>query len=96
MENSKKGLLPMSHGTLLCKNQCPKTTGEQVEMSTVPYASAIGSVMYGMICTRPDVSYALSICSKCQSNPGMIRWAAFENIFEVSKENQGLVPSVRR
>ena len=52
MENSKKGLLPMSHGTVLCKSQCPQTTGEQVEMSIVPFASAIGSVMYAMICTR--------------------------------------------
>ena len=72
MENSKKGLLPMSHGAVLCKSQCPQTTGEQVEMSIVPFASAIASVMYAMICTRPDVSYALSICSKYQSNPAMI------------------------
>src|SRR3954463_10717899 len=64
MEKSKKGFLPMSHGVVLCKSQCPKTTEEQVEMSTVPYASAIGSIMYAMVCIRPDVSYALSICSK--------------------------------
>jgi hypothetical protein len=35
-----------------------------------PYASAIGSIMYAMICTRPDVSYALRVTSKYQSNPG--------------------------
>ena len=63
MENSKKGLLPMLHGAVLCKNQRPQTTGEQVEMSDVPFASTIGSVMYAMICTRPDVSYAPIICS---------------------------------
>ena len=28
MENAKKGLLPMSHGTVLSKNQCPQTTDE--------------------------------------------------------------------
>src|SRR3954467_9365473 len=55
MESSKKGLLPMSHGVVLYKSQCPKNADEQVEVSTVPYASAIGSVMYVMICTRPDV-----------------------------------------
>src|SRR4051812_31698449 len=38
MENLKKGFLPMSHGVVLCKSQCPKNTEEQVEMSTVPYA----------------------------------------------------------
>jgi len=39
-------------------------------MSKVPYALAIGSIMYAMICTRPDVSYALSIASRYQNNPG--------------------------
>src|SRR3954462_2826725 len=69
MESSRKGLLPISHGVVLCKRQCPRNVDEQVEMSTVPYASAIGSVSSAMICTRLDVSYALSVCSKYQSNP---------------------------
>ncbi|GJW28493.1 hypothetical protein Tco_0045368 [Tanacetum coccineum] len=30
-------------------------------MSRVPYASAIGSIMYAITCTRPDVSFALSM-----------------------------------
>ena len=82
MENSKKGFLPMSHGTVLSKNQCPKTTDERVQMSTVPYASAIGSIMYAMICTRPDVSFALSVSSRYQSNPGMGHWTAVKNILK--------------
>ncbi|GJR98351.1 retrotransposon protein, putative, ty1-copia subclass [Tanacetum coccineum] len=36
----------------------------------VPYASAIGSIMYAMTCTRPDVSFALSMVSRHQQNPG--------------------------
>ena len=55
LENSKKGLLPISYGTVLCKSQCPQATGEQVDMSIVPFALAIRSVMCAMICTRPDV-----------------------------------------
>ena len=72
----------MSHGVVLCKSQCPQTTGEQVEMSIVPFASAIGSVIYAMIFTRPDVSYALSIFCKYQSDPGMIPWVAVKNILK--------------
>ena len=45
MENSKKGLLPMSHCVVLCKSQCPQTTGEHVDLSDVPFTSAIRSVM---------------------------------------------------
>jgi hypothetical protein len=59
MEQSKKGFLPMSHGIHLSKTQCPSTTDELDLMSKVPYASAVGSIMYTMISTRPDV------CFKC-------------------------------
>ena len=61
MEEAKKGFLPMSHGIHLSKTQCPSTADERDRMSRVPYASAIGSIMYAMISTRPDVSYALSM-----------------------------------
>ena len=39
-------------------------------MSLIPYASTMGSIMYSMICTRPDVSYALSITSRYPSDLG--------------------------
>jgi hypothetical protein len=51
MEKSKKGLLPMSHGLVLSKRQCPQSAEEHANMSVTPYASAIGSIMYAMICT---------------------------------------------
>ena len=70
MQDSKRGYLPMSHGITLSKSQCPNTKDERERMSKIPYASAIGSIMYAMLCTRPDVSYALSITSRYQSNPG--------------------------
>ncbi|KAK8691127.1 hypothetical protein V6N13_074646 [Hibiscus sabdariffa] len=49
---------------------CPSTPQERERMSQIPYASAIGSIMYAMICTRPDLSYALSMTSRYQANPG--------------------------
>ena len=82
MEQSKKGFLPMSHGIHLSKTQCPTTTDERERMSKVPYASAIGSIMYAMISTRPDVSYALSVTSRHQTNPGESHWTAVKNILK--------------
>ena len=82
MENAKKGFLPVSHGQSLSKSQCPKTTDEREHMNKVPYASAIGSIMYAMICTRPDVSYALSVTSRYQSDPGVDHWTAVKNILK--------------
>ena len=64
MENSKRGFLPMSHGKSLSVTQCPKTREERAKIDGIPYASAIGSIMYAMLCTRPDVSYALSMTSR--------------------------------
>ena len=70
MESSKKGFLPMTHGVRLSKTQCPESADERSRMDMIPYASAVGSIMYAMICTRPDVSYALSVTSRYQSDPG--------------------------
>ncbi|KAK8686456.1 hypothetical protein V6N13_125481 [Hibiscus sabdariffa] len=49
---------------------CPSTPQEREQMSQVPYASAIGSIMYVMICTCSDLSYALSMTSRYQANSG--------------------------
>ena len=80
MESSKKGFLPMSHGVKLSKTQCPSTTDERSRMSAIPYASAVRSIMYAMICTRPDVSYALSVTSRYQADPGE-SWPVKSNSF---------------
>ncbi|KAK8593699.1 hypothetical protein V6N12_045774 [Hibiscus sabdariffa] len=74
MEESKRGFLPMRHGISLSKEMCPLTPQERERMSQIPYASAIGSIMYAMICTRPDLSYALSMTSRYQANPGVVSW----------------------
>jgi hypothetical protein len=69
MEEAKKGFLPMSHGIHFSKTQCPSTTDEREPMSRIPYASAIGSIIYAMICTHPDISYAHSVTTRYQSDP---------------------------
>ncbi|GKA11307.1 hypothetical protein Tco_0690740 [Tanacetum coccineum] len=61
MKNSKKGNLPLHHGIKISSDLCPNTDDELEKMSRVPYASAIGSIMYAMTCTRHDVSFALSM-----------------------------------
>ena len=64
MENSKRGLLPLRHGINLSKKMCPNTPEEIQRMSKIPYASAIGSLMYVMLCTRPDIALAVSVMSR--------------------------------
>ncbi|KAK8708413.1 hypothetical protein V6N13_059455 [Hibiscus sabdariffa] len=82
MEKSKRGFLPMRHGISLSKEMCPSTPQERERMSQIPYASAIGSIMYAMICTRPDLSYAVSMTSRYQVNPGEGHWTVVKNILK--------------
>lgn len=82
MQDSKRGALPMQHGISLSKSQCPTTLDEVKRMSGIRYASAIGSIMYAMLCTRPDVAYALSMTSRYQHNPGECHWTAVKNILK--------------
>ncbi|KAK8708348.1 hypothetical protein V6N13_059390 [Hibiscus sabdariffa] len=82
MEESKRGFLPMRHGISLSKEMCPSTPQERERMSQIPYASAIGSIMYVMICTRPDLSYPLSMTSRYQANPGESHWTAVKKILK--------------
>ena len=43
-------------------------------MAKVPYASAVGSLMYAMVCTRPDIAQAVVVVSWFMSNPGKDHW----------------------
>ncbi|KAG8472574.1 hypothetical protein CXB51_034372 [Gossypium anomalum] len=47
-------------------------------MSHVPYSSAVGSLMYAMVCSRPDLSYAVSAVSRYMANPGKEHWKAVQ------------------
>ncbi|GJS07042.1 retrotransposon protein, putative, ty1-copia subclass [Tanacetum coccineum] len=58
MENSKKGYTLMMEKPDYRKSQGAKTPTEVQRMQRVPYASAIGSIMYAVRCTRPDVAFA--------------------------------------
>jgi hypothetical protein len=72
----------MSYDITLSKKQCPLEPNEQERLGGVRYASAIGSIMYAMLCTRPDVSYALSVMSRYQSNYGEAHWTIVKNILK--------------
>ncbi|GJU21308.1 hypothetical protein Tco_1154650 [Tanacetum coccineum] len=68
MENSKRGSIPMQEKLRLSKSQGASTPAELKRMQNVPYASAVGSIMYDVRCTRPDVAFAQNITSQFQQN----------------------------
>ena len=40
---------------------------EKAEIEKIPYASAVGSLMYAMIATRPDIAFAVGVVSRTQA-----------------------------
>ena len=59
--------MPISLEVKLYVEQCPKTHGEEEEIPCVPYASAFGSLMYEMVCTRSDITHAVEVLSLCKN-----------------------------
>src|SRR5512136_826046 len=81
----------MSHGLPLSVSQCLQTREQRDKMIEIPYASAIGSIMYAMLCTRPDVSYALSMTSRFQKDPGVDHWTAVKNILKYLRRTKDVI-----
>ena len=69
MEGSKKGFVLFRVGISLSSNQRSKTQAEIVRMRGIPYTSAVGSLMYAMLYTRPDICFAMGMVSRYQSDP---------------------------
>ena len=54
-------------------------------MIHVPYASAVGSLMYAIVCTRPDLSQAVSMVSRYMYDPEQGHWEAVKWILRYIK-----------
>ncbi|KAL0342640.1 UNVERIFIED_CONTAM: Retrovirus-related Pol polyprotein from transposon TNT 1-94 [Sesamum calycinum] len=70
--------VPLAAHFQLCKEQSPKNETETEQMKNIPYSNAIGSVMYLMVSTRPDIAYAVSCLSRYMSNAGLPHWEALK------------------
>ncbi|GJW21961.1 retrotransposon protein, putative, ty1-copia subclass [Tanacetum coccineum] len=90
LENSKRGSIPMQDKLRLSKSQGASTPAELKRMQSVPYASAVGSIMYAVRCTRPDVAFAQNITSRFQQNPGDLHWTTVKNILKYLRNTKDM------
>jgi hypothetical protein len=58
----------------------PKTNSERMTMSDKPYRPILGSVMWGQLATRPDLSFSVSLLARFQANPGINHWNALMHV----------------
>ncbi|KZV56018.1 hypothetical protein F511_12717 [Dorcoceras hygrometricum] len=85
--------VPLAAHFMLNKEQCPKSETDINSMRNVPYSNAIGSVMYMMVSTRPDIAYSVSCLSRYMANPGVVHWNAVKWLLRYLKHslNYGLM-----
>ena len=51
-------------------------------MAHVRYASAIGSLMYAMVCTAPYIAHAVGVLSRYMMTPGKEHWTTIKRVFK--------------
>ncbi|GJX45046.1 retrotransposon protein, putative, ty1-copia subclass [Tanacetum coccineum] len=90
MDNSKRGTIPMQEKLDLNKSQGAQTPKEVNRMKNIPYVSAVGSIMYAVRCTRPDVAFAQNLTSRFQQNPGELHWTAVKNILKYLRNTKDM------
>ena len=69
MKHAKPIGTPLGGHFKLSKKSCPSSMKEKENMASVPYSSAIGSLMYAMVCRRPDIAHAVDVVNRFMVNP---------------------------
>nr|GFC51744.1 retrovirus-related Pol polyprotein from transposon TNT 1-94 [Tanacetum cinerariifolium] len=72
---------PLTPNFKLTDKDCPSSKKNIEKMDRFPYTSVVGSLMYAMVCTRPDLAHAVCVVSRFLSNPGKKHWEAVKWIF---------------
>ena len=85
MNYGKQVQTPLASHFKLSAAQCPQTEAEQQKMACIPYSSAVGSLMYAMVLTRPDISHDVSLVSRFMANPGYEHWRVVQWIMRYLK-----------
>jgi len=85
MGNYKVVFAPFASHFRLSAKSCAQSKEDIEKMSYVPYSSAVGSLMYAMVCTRPDLSHAMSVVSHYMHNLGKDHWVAMKWILRYVK-----------
>nr|GEZ87294.1 retrovirus-related Pol polyprotein from transposon TNT 1-94 [Tanacetum cinerariifolium] len=81
IDNRKSVKMPLGGHFKLSLKDCPVRDCDVERMSKVPYTNAVG-LMYLMVCTRPDIAYAVNVVSRYLSNPGKNHWEAVKWILK--------------
>ncbi|RDX64612.1 hypothetical protein CR513_56816, partial [Mucuna pruriens] len=96
MKDSKPRDTPIAKGDKFSLKQCPNNDLERNEMQKIPYALAVGSLMYAQVCTRPDIAFVVGVLSRYLSDPGMQHWKAVKRVMRYLRRTKGHMLTYRK
>ncbi|KAH9316598.1 hypothetical protein KI387_025225, partial [Taxus chinensis] len=82
---------PLAGHFKLSKEKCPNIEQERNQISNVPYSSAVDSLMYAMVCNRPDIYHAVGAVSRFMSDLGKEHWQAVKWILRYLRGTMGKI-----
>lgn len=85
LQDAKPVTVPIAHHFKLSKAHSPKTEEDKKHMQNIPYSNAVGSLMYGMTCSRLDLAFAMSTVSRYMCDPGKPHWEVVKWIIRYVK-----------
>ncbi|XP_077251831.1 secreted RxLR effector protein 161-like [Tasmannia lanceolata] len=80
MDKCAAGIAPVVKRDIFSGSQGPRNDLVREEMMRIPYAYAVGSLMYAQVCTRPDLAYVVGMLGRYQSDPGMDHWKPVKKV----------------
>ena len=96
MKNCSPSVAPILKGDKFNLNQCPKNDFERENMKNIPYASAVRSLMYAQVCTKPDIAFTVGVLGRYQSNPGLDQWRVAKKVMRYLQGTKDYMLMYRR
>ncbi|KAI4357436.1 hypothetical protein L6164_001384 [Bauhinia variegata] len=90
MNKAKAVSTPLANHFKLSTRHAPSNDDEKARMQHIAYRPAVGSLMYAMVCTRPDIAHAVGVVSRFLSNPGREHWNAVKWIMRYLRGSSSL------
>ena len=82
MKEAKPITTPLGGHFKLKQRSCPSIEEKKKKMTAIPYSSAVESLMYAMVCTRPNIAHVVGVVSRFLENPSKEHWEAVKWIFK--------------
>ena len=82
LTDSNPEYTPLDSSVTLSKQMCPKTDEEKEKLKRIPYLTAVGSLMYAAMGTRPDIAFAVTHLSQFNANPGNAHWTQAQQVIK--------------